>query len=143
MSTLKDTYWPDMSTSEAAALGVERASKTAYAVAGITGVLALLAWLDVFNLVSPWSLVDALLFALLGFFIARRSRIAAVLGLALYLLEAIDRLLSGGGGSAGGFSILAVIFTFFFINGIRGSFSLARIEKATSQMEHDQSPSSN
>lgn len=129
MSTLKENYWPDMSTPVAARLGVKRASHAAYFVAGVTGVLALLASFDVFHLVSPWSVVDALLFAILGFFISRGSRVAAVFGLVLYLLEVIDRMLSGTGGSTGGFSVLALILTLFFINGVRGSFSLVRLGK--------------
>jgi hypothetical protein len=129
MGGLKNTYWPDMSTAEAAEAGIKRASNTAYVVAGGTGLLALLAWFDILQLTSPWSLLDAVLFATLGFFISRRSRTAAVLGLGLYLMEVVDRLRSGPGGNMGGYSVLALLFTLFFISGVRGTFSLARLQK--------------
>ena len=137
MSNLKDTYWPDMSRTEAAEEGIKRASHTAYVVAGVTSLLALLAWFDILHLTSPWSLVDAVLFAVIGLFISRQSRTAALLGLALYLLEGIDRIvsgtggriLSGTGGGMGAFSVLALIFTLFFINGVRGAFSLVRLRR--------------
>jgi hypothetical protein len=129
MSSLKDTYWPDMTTAVVAQNSIERAAVTAYVVSGLTALVALLAWFDVFHLLSPWSLIDAVLFALIGLFISRRSRVAALIGLAFYLLEVTDRILSGTGGSTGGFSVLAVLFTLFFINGVRGSFALARFQR--------------
>jgi hypothetical protein len=135
MSGLRDGYWPDMSAPAAAGLGVKRAAHTAYFVAGATCVLALLAWFDIFYLASPPSIVDALLFAVLGFFIARRSRVAAVLGLALYWLEVIDRLLPGKPGNAGGYFVVVAIFTLFFVNGIRGSFALSRLERRNTSLE--------
>ena len=127
MGKLKDNYWPDITTKAIAEKCIKNAAGVAYFVAGITALFALLAWFDVFHLLSPWSLLDAALFAVIAFFTSRGSRVAAIFGLVLYLIEAVDRIASGTGGSTGGLSILVIIFTLFFINGIRGAFALVRL----------------
>jgi positive regulator of sigma E activity len=71
MGKLKDTYWPDIITTAIAEKCVKNAAGVAYFVAGITALLALLAWFDVFHLLSPWSLLDAALFAVIAFLISR------------------------------------------------------------------------
>ena len=126
MGKLKENYWPDITTTPIAEKCIKNAAGVAYFVAGLTALLAALAWFDVIHIVSPWSVIDAALFAVIGFFISRGSRIAASLGLALYVLEAVDRLLSGGG-SSGGASVAVLIFMLFWINGVRGTFALGRL----------------
>ena len=128
MSQLRDTYWPDVRIRAAAEKAARDAALTAFCVAGITALLSALAWLDVLRIVSPWSILDALVFTVVGVFIVRRSRIAALLGLLIYLLESMAGLLSGASKSAGG-AVLAVIFTLFFINGLRGTMALARMSQ--------------
>jgi hypothetical protein len=127
MGKLKANYWPDITTMAIAEKCTKNAAGVAYFVAGVTALLAALAWFDVIHIVSPWSLIDAALFACIGFFISRGSRIAASLGLALYVLEAADRLVSGGGSSGGAF-VAVLIFMLFWINGVRGAFALARLD---------------
>lgn len=129
MGKLKANYWPDITTTAIADKCIKNAAGVAYFVAGLTALLALLAWFDIFHLLSPWSLVDAALFAAIAFFISRGSRVAAIFGLILYLIEAVDRIASGTGSSTGGFSVLVIIFTLFFINGIRGAFALVRLRQ--------------
>jgi positive regulator of sigma E activity len=63
--------WPDITTTAIAEKCVKNAAGVAYFVAGITALLALLAWFDVFHLLSPWSLLDAALFAVIAFLISR------------------------------------------------------------------------
>lgn len=124
---LKETYWPEMNTPDAAEKAIRNAAGVAFVVAGVTALLSTLAMFNVLHFLQPWSIIDAILFAAIGFYIRRESRVAAVLGLVLYLLEALDRILSGAGGSLGGFSILTILFTLYLINGVRGAFSLARL----------------
>jgi hypothetical protein len=128
MGKLKDSYWPDITTTAIAEKCIKNAAGVAYFVAGLTALLAALAWFDVIHIVSPWSVIDAVLFAVIGFFISRGSRVAASLGLALYLFESVDRLLSGGG-SSGGASVAVVFFMLFWINGVRGAFALVRLRQ--------------
>lgn len=122
-----------MSTPDVAEKSLKNAAGLAYFVAGMTALLSLLAWFNVFHLLSPLSIIDAALFAVTGFFIGRGSRVAAIVGLTLYLLEAADRLLSGSGGTSGGFSVVVIFFTLFFINGVRGAFSLVRLRKQSEE----------
>src|SRR5262245_49525645 len=119
MGKLKDTYWPEMTTVAVAENSVENAARVSYIVAGLTALLSLLAWFDVIHVLSPWSIINAILFAIIGLFIGRGSRVATVLGLVLYLVEALDKLLSMSSGSVGSFSVVMVFVTLFFINGVR------------------------
>jgi len=121
-----------MTTTAIAENSVKKAAGVAYFVAAVTALLAVLAWLDVFYLLTPWSLLDAALFAIIAFFISRGSRAAAIMGLALYLVEAVDRIVSGIGSSSSG--IVLVIFSLFFINGIRGSYALVRFRNSSQDM---------
>ena len=127
MSNLKAMYWPDITTRATAEKCIHNAAGVAYFVAALTAVLSALAWFDITHLVSRWSLIDAVVFAAIGFFISRGSRVAASLGLVLYLVEAVDRLLTRAG--SGGAFVAALIFTLFWINGVRGAFALARLRQ--------------
>jgi hypothetical protein len=80
MGKLKDTYWPEITTTAIVEKCVKNAAGVACWVAGVTALFVLLVWFDVFHLVSPWSLVDATMFIVIGFFISRGSRVAALLG---------------------------------------------------------------
>jgi hypothetical protein len=128
MGKLKDSYWPDITTTAIAEKCVKNAAGIAYWVAGLTALLSLLSWFDVWHFLSPWAILDAALFAVIGFFISRGSRVAAILGLTLYLFEAVERLVSGSGNS-GGTSVVVIFFTLFFINGVRGAFALAQLRE--------------
>lgn len=122
-----------MTSAEVAQKSVKNAANVAYLVACVTALLVLLAWFNVVHLVSTWSTLDALAFVVVGFFISRGSRVAAVIGLTFYVLEAIGRLAASkdtaSDQGAGGFSILTLVLILFFVNGIRGAFALARMRK--------------
>lgn len=68
------------------------------------------------------SLLDAAAFAAVAIGLSRRSRVAAVCGLFLYLVEEAYVL-----GQARPFTLLVVVlFTIAFVNGVRGAFALHR-----------------
>ncbi len=126
-------YWPAMTTAEVAQKCVKNAANVAYFVAGATALLVLLAWFDVVHLVSKWSALDALAFMVLGFFISRGSRVAAIIGLTFYMVEALGRIATSEDAdqAAGGLSILTLVLILFFVNGIRGAFALARLRQTS------------
>jgi hypothetical protein len=126
MDSPKDVAWPNMTTVEVAEIAIKRASVYAYVAAGTNVLLAMLAWFNVLQFISPWLFSGAIPFAIAGFFISRRSRTAALVGLVLYLVEVIA-ILSRAFSSIRGESLWFVVFTLFFINGVRGTFSLARL----------------
>jgi hypothetical protein len=129
MGALRQAYWPDMNLRENAEKAIANAANVSFIIAGATALLSLLAWFDVVQVLTPWSLVDAAIFAAIGMFVRRGSRAAAVAGILVYLTEAIDRIVSTTGGSVGGYSALILIFSLYMINGVRGAYALARLRK--------------
>ena len=95
-------------------------------VAGVTALLALLSTLGVniwnFDL---YALVDALIFAIIGWGIHRLSRTAAVAGICLYLLERAYMWATFGPKNP----FVAAIFILMFINGVRGTFAFHKFSR--------------
>jgi len=71
--------------------------------------------------ISDWSLIDALVFALLGGGMAYLSRAAAIAALGLYLIERVFIFSQNGGAGAPIVVIIGVVFC--FVNAIRGTFA--------------------
>jgi len=114
----RNWLWPEINDSESAAAAGREGAAVAFAIAGITAVFAVLAFFDVTNVVSPWAWSDACVMALLGFFILRMSRSAAVIALAWFVAARIQ------GAVAHGFAsnvLLGLILLVGFVSGIRGT----------------------
>jgi hypothetical protein len=124
------TYWPDVSTTSDAEKAVKTAAYVAFFVAAVTGVLSLLAVFSTVQILSGWDILDAVAFVLLGLWILRGSRAAAVLALLLYIVELVVGIATTGGGNPVQF-VVGLIFVFAFINGVRGAYSLRRLEGDT------------
>lgn len=120
-------YWPDLSTTGEAEKAVKTAAYIAFFVAVVTGVLSLLALFSTTRILSGWDLLDALAFVVLGIWILRGSRAAAVLALILYIVELAVGVATRGGGNPLQF-VVGLIFAFAFVNGVRGAYSLRRLE---------------
>ncbi|HXY86587.1 MAG TPA: hypothetical protein VEH52_14020 [Gaiellaceae bacterium] len=135
-SRLRRAWWPDLSEPGAAERSLKAATVVAYLVAAVTGIVALLALLDVTSLVSPWYLVVALVFAVIGFFISRRSRTAAVSGLTLYVVGAIANVVATGGVGV----VVALIFTMYLLNGVRAAYHLARVAQEPAEPSPSEGP---
>jgi len=114
--------WPIISDEKSAKKAAATGAGFAFAVAGITGVLAIISIFRPLGFVKPLSLVDALLFGFLGFMIQwKTSRIAAVAALILFVGE---RIYAGVGlGISAAVGALAVIFLLGFISGVRGTLA--------------------
>src|SRR5215471_18629215 len=86
---MRRSYWPELSNAADAEKAVRGAAYIAFFVAAVTGIVSLLALLSVTRILSGWAILDALLFGILGLFILRGSRAAAVLGLTVYVIELV------------------------------------------------------
>lgn len=122
--------WPDVSTEK----GAREAAKVGAGVSAFIGVsTAAVALFSTY--VSPvlgldlWSLVDAVLFGAIAFGIWKMSRVAAICGLALYLLEQWQLLTTSDVGPNGA---LIALFALFFVTGIRGTIAFSRIARTAS-----------
>jgi hypothetical protein len=121
----KKAYWPELSTATDAEKAVKGAAYVAFFVAALTGLLSLLTLLSVTQILSGWAIFDALLFGVLGFFILRGSRAAAVLGLILYVIELVAAI-AATANPAG--LIVGLFFTSAFISGVRGAYLSKRLK---------------
>ncbi|NEP57063.1 MAG: hypothetical protein F6K31_08565 [Symploca sp. SIO2G7] len=74
---------------------------------------------------DAWSFIDAGLFAAIAWGIHKMSRIAAIAGLALYIIEIIYKCLNGSFSSSG--TWLVIIITLAFINSVRGTFAYHKL----------------
>lgn len=119
-------YWPDLSSATEAEKAVKTAAYVAFFVAGITAIGSLLTLFSVAQILPGWSIVDAVVFAVLGVLIRRGSRVAAVLGLSLYFVEVVASV-AATGNPAG--LVVGVIFGAALLNGVRGANSLKRIKE--------------
>ena len=75
---------------------------------------------------DPWAYIDAALFAAVAFGIYRRSKLAAVTGMVLYVAEV------GLAWATRGFNSLGLVFFCIiiigFLNGVRGTFAYGRFD---------------
>jgi hypothetical protein len=117
-------YWPPVDTVEAARNTAKQGAIAAAIVSGITALFAILSLVGV-EIVSLWALVDAGLFALIAFGIYKMSRLAAVIGIALYLWGQLNQILATGNSNY----ILIILFTLYFIHAIRGTFAYHKLKK--------------
>jgi hypothetical protein len=120
--------WPAITDLESAAATGRDGAAVAFAVAGITAIFAVLAYFHVLNVLSPWALIDAGVMAVLGFFIRRMSRAAAVAALMWFIGARIQGAITH---SLAANVMLGLILLVGFISGIRGTFTYHRLAKDT------------
>jgi hypothetical protein len=125
-------YWPDVSDLDGAKLAVRNGMWYAVFVAGVTALFAFLAMAGVkFMGIKADALLDAALFAGIAYGLSRYSRIAAVAGFALFVLEKIYMLVTTK--SVFSVGILGVIIALGFWNSIRGAFAYAKLGGAPTE----------
>ena len=73
-----------------------------------------------------WRLVEASLFGIIALGIYQMSRIAAISGLILYILERVVLWMTMGSKNP----VLAIVFTLAFVNGVRGTLGYYRFKKS-------------
>lgn len=125
-------FWPDVSDLDGARSACRLGMWCATLVAGFTALVSILALFGTRILgASPYSLVDAALFAAIAFGLSRFSRFAAVAGFLLYLAEKILLLMTTG--SILGVGALGIVFLIGFLNAVRGAFAYHKLWNATPQ----------
>lgn len=117
-------FWPPVDSLNAAKEAAKQGAIAAAIVAGITAIVAILSLFGL-EITSLWALVDAALFALIAFGIYKLSRVAAVIGLTLYLWEQLSQILATGKTNI----FLVVLFTLYFIHAIRGTFAYHKLKE--------------
>jgi hypothetical protein len=123
-------WWPDVSTPEQAKAAAMGGSVVALIVAVVTGAVTLYAtFRGPFLGLTPWSFLDVFFFALIAFGIRRLSRVAAVAGLVLYLIEQVVQWTTSGFHNP----FVMGIFTLYLIHAVRGTFSYHRMRALEQQ----------
>lgn len=117
-------WWPEIRDEATARTAAKNAAGAAAFCAVITAVIAYFGWLRV----TREAMIDAVLFAVIGWGIYKMSRVAAVAGLVLYVFERIYAVIQPGAHS-NVFSM--IIFTALFIGGVRGTFYFHKLRKGT------------
>jgi hypothetical protein len=120
----KKAYWPELSTASDAEKAVKAAAFVAFFVAALTGLASVLTLLSVTRILPGWAIFDALVFGVLGLLILRGSRVAAVLGLILYVIQLVAAIVATGNPAG---LIVGLFFTSAFITGVRGTYLLKRL----------------
>jgi hypothetical protein len=122
----KKWYWPDVSDLEGAKEAARYGMCCAVFVAGVTTLFVPLAIFGFsFMGIKPNALLDAVLFAGIAFGLSRYSRIAAVAGFALFVIEKIYMVMATGSFLAVG--VLGILIALGFLNSIRRTFAHAKL----------------
>ena len=119
----RESFWPSVDTAEGAALAAKQGF---WAVLICTVVTAAFALLSIMGF-DPSALVDAALFAIIAWGLWNKSRFAAVSGLLLYVIERLYMWSTVGIQNP----VIPVLFTLFFISGVRGTFAWKRLKTGT------------
>lgn len=120
--------WPTIDDLESAKKAAHKGAAAAFVITIVTGVVSFLAVQGVAifkELTDASSFIDAGLFLVIGFFIYRLSRIAAVIGLLLYIGEQVISIQTHGFR----FSVMMILLTSYFIAGVRGTFEYHNMNK--------------
>ena len=87
---------------------------------------------------SAWELVDCGLFAVIGWRIAYLSRVWAVVGLSVYLMEAlVSSIVHGLSADAIAPFIVTLVFLAAYINALRGTIAYHRYARSKSAQTSD------
>jgi hypothetical protein len=120
-------YWPNVDNLEGAEDACRLAMWCAMLVAGVTTLFAFLALSGIRIVpINGSALVDAAIFAAVAYGLWRRSRIAAVAGFVLFLIERVYMVIQTG--SIFGAGVLGIVLLIGFLNGMRGAFSYHKLQ---------------
>jgi len=124
-------YWKEITDTETASDATKAAVGISYFVAAVTGLVATLSVVyhkPILGL-DAWSFLDAILFVVIAWRIGKMSRIWSVIGILLYVVEALFSLAT----KAGGIGVLTIVFIVAYINAIRGTFAYHRYARQSEQ----------
>lgn len=131
------SLWPAVDTEEQARYAARQGMWAAVIVAAVTAFFVALVMAGVSPLPGTTfdasALLDAAIFAALAWGIYKDSRLAAVSGLGLFLLERVFFFLETGPSNTD--LILALALTLAFLHGVRGTFALHRLRTRANTAE--------
>lgn len=116
----KDIFWPKIAGKRSAREAVKLAMATAFVIAIATGVLIFFqstSTSDFWKSLPQPVWIDAIIFMVLGIGLYFNSRIVALAALVIYVYGQYQVVRAGNS-----ITILMILFTLNFINGMRGSF---------------------
>ncbi|MGN6094070.1 MAG: hypothetical protein ACTHOL_17105 [Luteibacter jiangsuensis] len=121
-----NVWWPDVGNLDQASSASDMGFAAASLVAGVNAIAATLSLVlhTAVIGVDASAYVDATLFALAGWGIRRRSRVAALAGLLLFLFEKVYQLITQPKSIMG--LALALVLLMGFVNAVRGNFAYHR-----------------
>ena len=124
-------FWPSMDSTYEANRACGAASGISFFVAAVTAAVAWLQMsgkINIFPGIGVMAYIDAGLFFCVGVGLCFHSRIAAVSGLVLYIIERFFMIKTYGLATSQVVSLL--IFGVSFVNGVRGTFAWHILRKA-------------
>lgn len=127
----KNWFWPDVSDLDGAKEAARYGMWCAVFVACVTAFVVLLTIIFGLSIMGtkPAALFDAILFAGIAFGLSKNSRIAAVAGFVLFVIEKIYMLVVTGNFLSVG--VFGIIIGLGFLNSIRGTFAYWRLSGGT------------
>jgi len=126
---MANPLWPDVNDLESATRACRTAAGAAFFIAGVTALVAAiaLAGTTIVPGINGWAFVDAAIFLVLGIFLRRFSRAAAIVALALFIIERINMMLQSTSPAS---LPLGLILTVLFVAGVRGAFAHHKLNAA-------------
>ncbi len=131
-------FWPEIQSLEDAKSASQRGAGVAFFIAIATTIVIFLQTSGKMNLfpgIGYSAFLDVAIFILVGIFLIRCSRIAAVSGLLLYAAEQIYSM-----AQSGRFNFMMIIFTLAFITSVRGTFAYHEIKKTLQENDAQSLP---
>jgi hypothetical protein len=116
-----NTFWPKITDESSARIAISHGKAAAIVVAVFTIILAVIV-----GGTAYLSIVDAIIFAVLAYFIGKESRVAAVVAFILFIVEKMMSDLTALPPAAW---VVSVFIALYFFNGIRGTFAVARMKR--------------
>lgn len=124
-------YWNEIENKDSAVDATKAAVGISYLVGSLTTLLAVLSLIYARPIygASGVSLIDAALFFVIAWRIQKLSRAWTVVGLSLYIIEAV----SSFGAQGAGVGLLTIVFIIAYVNAVRGAFAYHRYQQEERQ----------
>ena len=127
-------FWPEINTLEDAKKASHTAAGYCFFIAVVTAVVAYVQTHHIAKLiegVDSYAYVDAAIFVVIGFFLLRCSRMAALAGLVVYFIEQAVMIQTNGFR----FNVMQIIIALGFISAVRATFDYHTMKAARDKAE--------